>query len=170
VSVSTREDEPSTDLKSELRRFGIQLAVIAVVALTAVWFISVYGPSVLSWGEKRAFRADQAALAQALDDYRVAPSALRPWPTLSGATGIPKEGNVAGYQCDASDRAEVCSWIDFELLTEGGFLSATDIVNSADATLNVTATNAPSGHYGWFISAGGEVASEPDYTSETGYP
>ena len=170
MSVSTREGGPSTDLKSELRRFGIQLAIIAVVALAAVWFISVYGPSVLSWGENRAFQADQATLAQALDDYRVAPSALRPWPTLSGATGIPNEGNVAGYQCDASDRAEVCSWIDFELLAKGGFLSATDIVNSADATLNVTATNAPSGHYGWFISAGGEVAPEPDYTSETGYP
>ena len=170
MSVSTREDGPSTDLKSGLRRFGIQLAITAVVALAAVWFISVYGPAVLSWGERRAFQADRAALGQALDDYRVAPSALHPWPTLSGATGVPNEGNVAGYQCDASDRTEVCSWIDFELLTEGGFLSSTDIVNSTDATLNVTATNAPSGHYGWFISAGGNVASEPEYTPETGYP
>ena len=169
MSVSAREDRP-TDLRSSLRRFGIQLLIIGALAIGVIWFISVFGGSVLSWGERRAFEADRASLADAVAEYRVAPSALRPWPTLSGVLGVPREGDIAGFQCDGSDRAEVCSWIDFGILAESGFLSAPDIVNSADATLNVTATNAPSGHYGWFLTQSGGVASEPPYTPETGYP
>jgi hypothetical protein len=169
VGISTRERR-STDLQSGLRRFGIQLLIIAVGAVGAVWFISAFGPSILSWGERRAFAADHASLSEAVLEYRVSPPALRPWPTLSGVLGVPTEGDVAGYQCDRSDRAEICSWIDFELLSDNGFLAATDIVNSADATLNVTATNAPPGHYGWFLTESGEVVPQPDYTRETGYP
>ena len=169
VSVSTR-DHGRLDLKSGLRRFGIQLLVVAVVAIAAVWSISVFGSSVLSWVERRAFEADRAGLADAVADYRVAPPALRPWPTISGVIGAPREGDIAGFQCDGSDGVEVCSWIDFELLARDDFLSAANVVNSADATLNVTATNAPSGQYGWFLTGSGEVASEPLYSPETGYP
>jgi hypothetical protein len=109
-------------------------------------------------------------LQDAVTVYRVAPPATQPWPTLSGRIGLPREGDVEGYQCDASDSAEVCSWIDIELLVSTEVLTDADVISSADATLNVSAANAPSGHYGWFIDASGEVASAPPYSREVGYP
>ncbi len=158
------------NVRATLRRFGIQLLVLVVAATAAVWLISVFGPSVLTWGERRAYSADRAALAEAVAEYRIAPSALKPWPTIEGVTGVPREGDITVYQCDGSDRSEVCSWIDIGLLAEAGFLNSAHVINSADSTLNVTATNAPSGHYGWFISGNGEIASVPEYAPTTGYP
>ena len=157
-------------LRPAFRRFGIQLLILVFVTAAVVWLISVYGPSILSWGERRAYEADRTTLAGAVMEYRVAPSALQPWPTISSLTGVPREGDIAGYQCDGSDRTEVCSWIDIGLLAENGLLRSAHLINSADSTLNVTATNAPSGNYGWFISGTGDVASVPEYAPDVGYP
>ena len=76
------------------------------------------------------------------------------WPTLSGETGVPREGNAAGYQCDGSDGGETCSWLALELLAEHGGLESTATITSAETTLNVGATNAPSGNYGWYLGHG----------------
>ena len=170
VGSSQESGVSSGPRKPALRRFGVQVLIVALAAAGAALVIWAYGPSILSWGERRAYEADRSALAGAVAEYRVAPPALRPWPTISGLTGAPREGDAEGYQCDGSDRTEVCSWIDIELLAEPGFLASTHVINSADSTLNVTATNAPSGRYGWFISVGGDVASVPEYTPDVGYP
>lgn len=156
--------------RSGTKRLGIEvLLLLGGVALIALAVIFL-GPSILSWTEQRAHDADAEMLTEAVVAYRVSPSALQPWPTLSGRIGRPSEGDVTGYQCDNSDPSEVCSWIDIEVLVNADFLSAADLISSADATLNVSATNAPDGQYGWYLNASGEVASEPPYSRATGYP
>ena len=128
------------------------------------------GPSLLSWGERRAYQADRALLQGAVEKYRETTSALRPWPTLSGRVGEPSVGAVEGFQCDQSDGAELCSWIDVEALAAAGLLRNAEAINSADSTRNVTASNAPSGSYGWYIDARGQVQSQPPFNPATGYP
>lgn len=156
--------------RSRTKRLGIEIFLllggIALISLLVIFL----GPSILSWTEQRAHDADAEMLTAAVVAYRVSPPALRPWPTLSGRIGQPREGDVTGYQCDNSDSGEVCSWIDIEVLVNADFLSAADIISSADATLNVSATNAPDGQYGWYVNELGEVASEPPYSRATGYP
>ena len=131
----------------------------------------VTGPSLLSWGARRAYGADQRLLQEAVAAYRAAPPALRSWPTLSGRAGEPVEGTLKEYQCDGSDRTEVCPWLDIEALAKAGFLpSGAESIGSADSTRNVTAANAPSGRYGWYVDAEGLVKSQPPFSRETGYP
>ena len=49
-------------------------------------------------------------------------------------------------------------------------IESTDVITSAETTLNVGATNAPSGNYGWYIGTDGLVNSEPEFTRDVGYP
>lgn len=139
------------------------LGLVALVVLLA-------GPRFLAWGERRAHEADQQALDQAVQRYVASQPTLRLWPTLSGGIGSPTEGAIRGYQCDGSDGSERCSWVDIGLLVEVGGLESAEVINSADSSLNATATNAPSGAYGWYLTSNGLAASVPPYSREVGYP
>ncbi|MBI4236248.1 MAG: hypothetical protein HY688_02680 [Chloroflexi bacterium] len=161
---------PSVRSRSVLRRLAVELLLLLFGGALLAGLLLLLGPTLLSWGSRRAYEADRELLERAVVGYRTAPSALRPWPTLSGRTGEPAEGALEGFQCDGRDRPEVCSWIDIEALAQGGFLLGADVINSADSARNVTATNAPSGRYGWYVDAQGGVRSQPAFSSQTGYP
>ena len=153
-----------------MRRFTRELsALVSIIVLIGLAIL--LAPVVRGILAERAHDADRALLQDAIPAYQESRVFPQPeWPTLSGEIGVPREGNAAGYQCDGSDGGEICSWLAFELLAEHGGLEATDAITSAETTLNVGATNAPSGNYGWYLNAAGEVASEPPFDSEIGYP
>jgi hypothetical protein len=153
------------------RRFGIELLAILGVVVVGGLILLLLGPVLLSFGERRAHDADRGLLQRAVESYRAgSPPATRPWPTLSGRSGQPAEGGLPAFQCNGSDGTEVCSWIDIELLATDGFIAGADAIASADSTRNVSATNAPSGRYGWYVDAQGQVASSPPFSSDVGYP
>ena len=152
-----------------MRRFAREIALIAILLGVVVAVVLVF-PSVRGFLAERAYQADRALLQGSVDQYRETTLDEDAWPTIAGQAGIPNEGEIVGYQCDLSDELEVCSWLDFDLLVEAGGLASTDAVNSAESTLNVSATNAPSGSYGWYVDEDGAVGSEPVFLFSTGYP
>lgn len=153
-----------------MRRFTRELTALIIV-IVLVGLAILLAPAIGGILGERAHDADRALLQDAIPTYQEARVFPQPeWPTLSGEIGVPREGNAAGYQCDGSDGGEICSWLAFELLAEHGGLESTDAITSAETTFNVGATNAPSGNYGWYLNAAGQVASEPPFDSETGYP
>ena len=153
-----------------MRRFTRELTALVIISiLIGLGFL--LAPTVRGILAERAHHADQALLQDAIPLYQEARVFPQPeWPTLSGDTGVPREGSADGYQCDGSDGGETCSWLAFELLAEHGALESTDVITSAETTLNVGATNAPSGNYGWYIGTDGQVASAPPFDRELGYP
>ncbi len=153
-----------------MRRFTRELAaLVVVVALIALGFLLT--PMVGGILAERAHNADQALLQSSVALYQESRIFPQPeWPTLSGSSGIPHEGAIDGYQCDDSDASEVCSWLAFELLTEQGDFTSTDLITSAETTLNVGATNAPSGTYGWYVDSEGLVNSVPRFSRDVRYP
>ena len=152
-----------------MRRFVREFVLLAILVgvIAAVLLLLPATCGVLA---ERAYKADLALLQESVDQYREAAPDANAWPTISGQAGIPNEGGVVGYQCDQSDDLEVCPWLDFDLLVESGGLASADAVNSAESTLNVSATNAPSGSYGWYVDEDGAVSSEPEFSSALGYP
>lgn len=153
-----------------MRRFTRELAALVII-IVVVGLAILLAPAVRGILGERAHDADRSLLQDAIPVYQEARVFPQPeWPTLSGDIGVPREGNAAGYQCDGSDEGETCSWLAFELLAEHGGVESTAAITSAEITLNVGATNAPSGNYGWYLDAGGQVASEPTFDSEIGYP
>ncbi len=153
-----------------MRRFTRKLSALVIIIVLVALAI-LLAPAIRGVLGERAHNADRALLQDVIPIYqeaRVFPQ--QEWPTLSGEIGVPREGNAAGYQCDGSDGGEICSWLAFELLAEHGGLESTADITSAETTLNVGATNAPSGNYGWYLDASGQVASEPSFDSEIGYP
>ncbi len=152
-----------------MRRFAKEFAALAVLAvIVGVAFLVV--PVARGFLAERAYTADQSLLQESVDAYLQSPSLHPPWPTLSGEAGAPREGDIDGFQCDGSDGGEVCSWLDFELLVSEGGLQSTDIILSAESTLNVGTTHAPSGRYGWYVDGEGIVASDPPFSADIGYP
>ena len=127
-------------------------------------------PFIISKFEQRAYNADQQALQRAVEQHKENIFPLSQWPTLSGAVGFPVEGNIQGYQCDDSDIGEICSWLDFEKMVLTGSLTDSAVIRSADSIKNSSATNAPSGQYGWYLGETGNVYSQPAYSVDLGYP
>ena len=152
-----------------MRRFVREIALIAIL-LCVAGAVFLLLPTVRGFLAERAYEADRSLLQTSVDQYRESTLGEDAWPTIAGQAGIPNEGDIVGYQCDQSDELEVCSWLDFDLLVEAEGLESTDAVNSAESTLNVSATNAPSGSYGWYVGEDGAVWSEPAFLVNTGYP
>ena len=153
-----------------MRRFTREISALVVIIVLIGLAIFV-APTVRGILAERAHEADRSLLQDAVPVYQDARVFPQPeWPTLSGETGEPQEGEAAGYQCDDSDDSETCSWLAFELLAEHSALESTAAVTSAETTLNVGATNAPSGNYGWYLDANGLVDSEPPFSRDVGYP
>lgn len=153
-----------------MRRFTRELSALVII-IVLVGFAIVLAPAVRGILAERAHDADRSLLQDAIPTYQEARVFPQPeWPTLSGELGVPREGSAAGYQCDGSGGGETCSWLAFELLAEHGGLVSTADVASAETTLNVGATNAPSGNYGWYLNGAGQVASEPPFDRDIGYP
>ncbi len=153
-----------------MRRFTRELSALVII-IVLVGLALLVAPAVRGILAERAHGGDRSVLQDAIPIYQEARVFPQPeWPTLSGEVGVPREGNAAGYQCDGSDGGEICSWLAFELLAEHGGLESTAAITSAETTLNVGATNAPSGNYGWYLNVSGLVASEPQFDSEIGYP
>ena len=153
-----------------MRRFTRELtALVIIIILVGLGFL--LAPTVRGILAERAHDADRNLLQDAIPLYQEARVFPQPeWPTLSSDTGVPREGAADGYQCDGSDGGETCSWLAFDLLAEHSALESTDVITSAETTLNVGATNAPSGNYGWYIGTNGLVNSEPPFDRELGYP
>lgn len=154
---------------SKLRN-DIFFAIIVLLIGSIIGFIVL--PFVISNFEQRAYIADRTALQNAVEEYQlnVSPIVQLPVPTLSGAVGVPAEGLIDGYQCDGSDSAEICSWLDLRKLVAAGVLPGSEVIRSADSIKNSSATNAPSGQYGWYLGNDELVYSQPGYSSELGYP
>ena len=153
-----------------MRRFTRELSALVVI-IVLIGLATLLAPAIRGILAERAHDADRVLLQDAIPVYqenRVFPQPE--WPTLSGEIGAPREGAIDGYQCDGSDGEETCSWLDLELLAGQGGLESTAAIVSAETTLNVGATNAPSGSYGWYLDSAGLVASEPPFDSEVGYP
>ena len=154
-------------LINKIRNDTIFVTMILIVGLV-VGFIVL--PFVISKFEQRAYIADQEALQAAVEQHTKIVFPLSQWPTLSGSVGFPVEGNIEGYQCDESDIGEICSWLDFEKMVNTGSLTDSAVIRSADSIRNSSATNAPSGQYGWYLGENGTVYSEPAYSVDLGYP
>ena len=153
-----------------MRRFTRELtALVIIIILVGLGFL--LAPTVRGILAERAHDADRNLLQDAIPLYQEARVFPQPeWPTLAGQVGVPREGAADGYQCDGSDGGETCSWIALELLAEPAAIESTGVITSAETTLNVGATNAPSGNYGWYIGTDGLVNSEPEFTRDVGYP
>ena len=153
-----------------MRRFTRELSALVIIIVLVALAI-LLAPTIRGILGERAHEADRSLLQDAIPIYQESRVFPQPeWPTLSGEIGAPREGNAAGYQCDGSDGGEICSWLAFELLSEHGGLESTAAITSAETTLNVGATNAPRGYYGWYLNAGGQVNSEPSFDRDIGYP
>ena len=157
-------------LRSRWHFVRIELGLVAILLVVVASTLLAGGPALRSWIANRAYEQDQRALQGAVSSYPTSPRVDQIWPTLSGEIGLPLEGATVGYQCDQSDPLEVCSWIDLSALTYGGHLPGENAINSANLALNVTATNAPTGTYGWYIDGVGHVSSEPIFSPDAGYP
>lgn len=160
---------------------GIGLGLVAVTAVV----VAGWGGALLSWGGQRAYEADRQSLERAVAAFFASDAALaktpspgpggtlpaaRRTPTLGGQLGVPREGEMTGFQCDGTDPAEVCSWVSIGLLAEAGHLKGPAAIGSADTRYNTSATNAPRGSYGWYLGDNGQVASLPPFSPAVGYP
>ena len=154
-------------LVSKLRN-DIVFVIIFLIIGSLVGFILL--PFIISNFEQRAYIADRDALQNAVEEYQVNLFPITQAPTLSGSTGVPFEGGTDGYQCDSSDRTETCSWLDFGEMVASGVLPNSEMIRSADSIKNSSATNAPSGQYGWYLGDDWLVYSMPAYSDELGYP
>ena len=153
-----------------MRRFTRELSALVII-LIFVGLGVLLAPVIRGFLAERAHAADRDLLQQSIPLYQESRIFPQPeWPTLSGEIGEPREGAADGYQCDGSDEGEVCSWLAFELMAEHGAIESTAAITSAETTLNVGATNAPSGSYGWYVNEDGSVESEPPFNREIGYP
>ena len=154
-------------LVSKLRN-DIFFAIIVLIFGSIIGFIVL--PFIISNFKQSAYIGDREALQNAVDEYQVDGFPIVQLPTLSGAAGFPFEGGIDGYQCDGSDNAETCSWLDLRKMVAAGVLPGPEVIRSADSIKNSSATNAPSGQYGWYLGDDGLVYSVPAYSSELGYP
>lgn len=140
------------------RRFSLWQTAIVLVALAIL--VAMVAPDVgqfLSAGQKRAYEADLRLLKAAVDSWhneKVHQQGAKPWPTFSGTNGMPK--------------LPTNTYIDIALLAQENYLRGSDIIASADVSKNSTATNSPSGSYGWFVEENGMVSSTPPFDGK--YP
>lgn len=141
------------------RRYSLWQTALALAALAIL--VVMLAPDVsglLRGGEKKAYDADLRLLTTAVDSWRsekAGRQGAKPWPTLGGTAGTP-------------DLPKVNTFIDIALLAEGHYLKGSDTIVSADVTRNSTATNSPSGSYGWFVDGEGVVSSMPPFEGK--YP
>lgn len=157
----------------------IVLAVLGVLAAVVVPNVSGF----LGRGKERGWNSDRDTLQAAVDSYRTdvahRAAAGNPWPTLGGLIGAPWDSGNGTYvqtlntstanytdgdYTDVGERdiyletgEDRNSFIDIGALITDKYLKSANAVKSADRRLNNTATNSPSGSYGWFIDANGNV-------------
>ncbi len=145
--------------KSNQRGFTL-VEVVVVMAILAI-LAAIVIPNVTGYmgkGRMAGWEEDHDALETAVDAYYAHLSAypvIMTEPLPEGLEGIVKEGAIYyGY-------------IDIGALATEDYIKGAGAVSSADTSKNTTATNTPSGSYGWFITPDGWVDSWHD-TDEDG--
>ncbi|MBI4322148.1 MAG: prepilin-type N-terminal cleavage/methylation domain-containing protein [Chloroflexi bacterium] len=134
----------------------IVLAVLAILAAVVVPNVSGF----LNRGKDTAYKADQRTMQAAVDAWRsdVTSRSGNQYPILdSDKTNI---GTPSGSRN---------SYVDVAALYTSGYFRGADVVASANTSLNTSATNSPSGTYGWYVSVTGTVMTSPTFSSGT-YP
>lgn len=134
----------------------IVLAMMAVLAAIVVPSLSGFA----NRGKSTAYSADRQMLQVAVDGWRtdVALRETRPYPILLGSTSCLDQVSLT----DGSLPDEACNpYLDIAALADVDYLEGSASVRSAETSFNTTATNSPSGHYGWFLNANGSVDSYP---------
>ncbi|MBI2935261.1 MAG: prepilin-type N-terminal cleavage/methylation domain-containing protein [Chloroflexi bacterium] len=175
---------------------GFNLIELAVVLAIMGLLAAIVTPNVtgfLGKGAKESYEGDKKALQTAGDSFRTDSSNIGgKYPTLANFAG----GDASTPATVDTDDADNCasdggkgigtpgtgcnSYINIAALVSGatitggsipgGFLKSTDAVRSADTSKNTTATNTPSGTYGWYVDANGQVLSTPTYDEAQTYP
>jgi len=128
----------------------IVLAVLGILAAVVIPNVTGF----LSRGKERAWSTDRQVLQTAVDAWRsdVGARSGNPWPILAGdASCLQNTPNVVPGTCN--------TYIDIGALATDNYLKGADAVKSADTTQNTSATNNPSGSYGWFLTDQGVVES-----------
>ena len=142
----------------------VAVALMAILATIAIPSVRGFA----SKGKGQAYNSDLEVLQVGVDVWRtsVGRSTGRVYPILLGGvdclgkidlnTGLPTESDCNPY-------------IDLGAIATEGLLQNAAAIKSADVSKNTTATNSPSGNYGWYISTDGLVTSQPVFT-EGVYP
>lgn len=142
----------------------ITLSVLGVLAAIVVPSLSGFSDR----GKSRAYDSDRNTLQVAVDGWRtdVTLRDTRPWPILVGSTSCLGAVNLA----DGSLTTPGCDpYLDIAALATEDYIKDSASVRSAKTNVNTTATNTPSGQYGWFLDNTGNVNSYPPF-SEGVYP
>ena len=149
------------------------LVVLAVMTLLATVLVPNMA-GFLKGGKEKAYGSDRETLQLAVDAWRntvgktVGPS----FPVLQcGEEGPCVGGNIdLSQQClgfiDGLGNPSVpnCNpYVDFQALADEQFLRNASSTKSAKTSRNTTATNSPTGSYGWFVNTGGLVDSFPSF-------
>ena len=157
-----------------LVELAIVLAIIGVLAAIVVPNVGGF----LGRGSKQSFDADRQTLQTASDSFRTdASNIAKAFPTLgaltaattddcSGGKGVGTPGTGCNPYLSIPalvDGANVDQSVDNSKEVAGGLLANTAAVVSADTSKNVGATNSPSGTYGWYVDANGQVRSDPTF-------
>jgi prepilin-type N-terminal cleavage/methylation domain-containing protein len=143
------------------RQRGITLVEILIVLAVLAILAAVVIPNVtgfLGRAKSRGYEADKQLLQSAVDGWRsdIAKHASKAWPIILGDEDCLADTPTITAECN--------NYIDIAQLATDGFLDGSDAVKSADTSKNTTATNSPSGSYGWFINSKGRVRSDPAFT------
>lgn len=149
-----------------IRKFVLLAGLIILMWVGYLFFYQ----DIISQLSKKAYNSDLNALQTAVNRYKESDRYFGEWPTFSNTIGDPYEGIVVGYQCTGIDLSEECTWIDMEALFRAGLLSSSELIRSANTQLNISATNSPSGQYGWYLNSSNTVSSIPKYSDSVGYP
>ena len=142
-----------------MRRFTRELtALVIIIVLVGLGFL--LAPTVRGILAERAHDADQATSCRT-----PSPSTRKresshnlngqPWPVRSEFHGraLPTATNATAQ---TAARRAPGSPLNFS--PNPPLSSPPDVITSAETTLNVGATNAPSGNYGWYIGTDGQVS------------
>ena len=73
--------------------------------------------------------------------------------------------SVAGVSSGSETVTVFCNpYLDIGAIVDEGFISNSAAVKSAKTSRNTTATNSPSGSYGWYVDSAGLIRSFPPNT------
>lgn len=135
------------------------LIVLAVMGILAAAVVPNVG-GFLDRGKAESFDGDRKALQTAVDSYKS---------DTSKRTGGQTYPVLGSDNCVGTPTTTCNSYIDIGVLASEGYLSGADAVSSADLEKNTTATNDPSGSYGWYIDTDSSVKADPVFDGST-YP
>ena len=134
------------------------LIVLAVLGILAAAVVPNLG-GFLTRSKSESFDGDGKTLQTAVDSFKSDTS------KRAGGTTYPVLGSDG---CTGTPTTTCDSYIDIAILATEGYLSGADSVASADKLKNTTATNDPSGSYGWYVDTDGRARSDPAFAGD--YP